>query len=114
MTNENVDELRSMLDVALAFHTAAVLTEQHIAEVGLRHDDGSAIAGTSTRTKREMWMALKAASHFNMHQSFEVSLKFILKLEGTEYGRQHPLGQLYEMLSPEPVNDLETLSVAIY
>ena len=100
MAIKNIDELRSMLDVALAFHTSAVLVERHIADADYRHDDGSRLAASTSRTKREMWMALKAVSHFNLHQSFEVFMKFILRLEGTDHGRGHLLGKLYDMLSP--------------
>ena len=96
-----------MLDVALAFHTAAALTEHHIVASGLSHADGSSIGGNSSRTKRDMWMGLKATSHFNLHQSFELFLKFILKLEGTEYGRPHGLAQLYDMLSPRSQDELD-------
>ena len=88
-----------MLSVALAFHTSAELVEQHIADAGYRHDDGTPLAATTSRTKQEMWIALKAASHFNLHQSFEVFMKFILRLEGTDHGSRHPLGKLYDMLS---------------
>lgn len=99
MAIENLDELRSMLNVALAFHTAAELVEQHVVDAGYRHDDGTRLAATTSRTKREMWMALKAASHFNLQQSFEVFMKFILKLEGTDHRKEHRLGELYDMLS---------------
>ena len=95
----NIDELRRMLDVALAFHTAAGLVEQHIADVGYRHDDVAPLAATTSRTKQEAWKALKAASHFNLHQSFELFLKFILRLEGTDHRNRHALGELYDMLS---------------
>ena len=44
-------------------------------------------------------MALKAASHFNLQQSFEVFMKFILKLEGTDHRNEHRLGELYDKLS---------------
>ena len=100
MTVRNIAELRSMLDVALAFQTSAELVEQHIEDAGYRHDDGTRLAPTTSRTRREMWMALKAVSHFNLHQSFEVFLKFILRLEGTNHGHGHPLGKLYDLLSP--------------
>ena len=99
MAIKNIDELRGMLNVALAFHTAAELVEQHIADAGYRHDDGTRLAATTSRTRREMWMALKGASHFNLHQAFELFLKFILRLEGTDHGNRHPLGELYDMLS---------------
>ena len=99
MAIENIDELRGMLNVALAFHTAAELVEQRIEDAGYRHDDGTRLAATTSRTRREIWMGLKAASHFNLHQSFELFLKFILRLEGTEHGNRHALGSLYEMLS---------------
>ena len=99
MAVENIDELRGMLNVALAFSSAAELVEQHIADAGFRHDDGTRLATTTSRTKREVWMALKAASHFNLHQSFELFLKFILRLEGIDHGNRHPLGELYDLLS---------------
>ena len=77
MTIKNIDELRGMLNVALAFHNSAELIEGHIASAGFHYDDGTRISTTTSRTKREIWMALKATSHFNLHQSFEVFLKFI-------------------------------------
>ena len=99
MAIKNIDELRGMLNVAVAFQNSADLIEQHIASVGFHYDDGTRISTPNSRTKREIWMALKATSHFNLHQSFEVFLKFILRLEATNHGRGHPLGKLYDMLS---------------
>ena len=101
MTIENIDELGGMLNVALAFHQTARLVEKHIANAGFRQDNGSRLAPDTPRTQREVWMALKAASHFNLHQSFELFLKFILRLEGTDHGHRHPLGELYVKLSAE-------------
>lgn len=98
--NGSINELRSMLDLAFAFAIGTESVEKHIADQGYNHDDGTRIGGPYTRTKRETWKALKSVSHFNLHQSLELILKFILRLEGTQYNKRHPLAELYDQLSP--------------
>ena len=102
----SVDELRRMLDLAMAFAQATKSVEQHITDEGYRHDDGSRLA-PSTRTKREVWMALKSVSHFNLHQALELILKFILRLEETKYDNRHPLVSLHDQLSSESREELQ-------
>ena len=107
--NKTVDELIAMRHVALAFLESAELIERRIAAEGLSHTDGSEITPGSNVTKRQKWMALKAVSHFNLGQSFELLLKLVLTVEGTAYERTHLLTELYDLLSSESKVHLDRL-----
>lgn len=61
-----------MLNLAAGFANTARLVEKEIVNLGFSHDDGDTRRG---------WMAYKAVSHFNFHQSFEILIKLILRLE---------------------------------
>ena len=79
-----------MLNLAASFANTAGLVEKEIVNLGFSHHDGDTRRG---------WMAYKAVSHFNFHQSFEILIKLILRLEKTKYGSEHRLRKLYEELS---------------
>ena len=101
MKRRTADELRSMLNIAMAFAQATESIEQHILENAYRHDESTRLSPGISRSRKDMWMALKTASHFNLHQALELSLKFILRLEGVDHENLHFLNELYDKLSPK-------------
>ena len=109
MTRKTIDELIAMRLVALGFQESAKLIEHSIQEEELSHNDGGETSPGSHVTKRQKWMALKAVSHFNLGQSFELFLKLILSVEETRYAHIHILTDLYDLLSATSKAQLDGL-----
>ena len=97
---------------ARAFRQTASLVEHELCKTGARHDDRSPLGGPSGWPSRNVWKALKNASHFNLGISFELSLKCLIRLSGVEpHSRTdgHRLANLLDQLPPDSTSTLADL-----
>ena len=106
-------ELNAMQNTAIAFTVATKMLAEDIRARGYRHNDATPVDGGGGRSHREIWRASSAVAHFNLHQSFEAYIKFILAVEGSRVPPIHPLAKLYERLSSESKAKLDSLYAQI-
>lgn len=106
-------ELNAMQNTAIAFTVATKMLAEDIRARGYRYNDATPVDGGGGRSHREIWRASSAVAHFNLHQSFETYLKFILAVEGSTVPPIHPLAKLYERLSNESKAKLDSLHAQI-
>ena len=106
-------ELNAMQNTAIAFTVATKMLADDIRARGYRHNDATPVDGGGGRSHRDIWRASSAVAHFNLHQSFEAYIKFILAVEGSRVPPIHPLAKLYERLSCESKAKLDSLYAQI-
>ena len=102
-------ELNAMQNAAIGFTVATKMLADDIRTRGYRYNDPTPVDGGGGRSHREIWRASSAVVHFNLHQSFEAHIKFILALEGSRVPPIHPLAKLYKLLSCESKAKLDSL-----
>ena len=67
-----------LCDSILDFRRAAVLVEAEIQCHGICNNSSNAVPGMNGRRHHDMWVSLKAVSHFNLGTSLELMLKLLL------------------------------------
>ena len=97
---------RLFYDSVLDFKRAAALVESEIRSQGIRCDSNDAVQGMNGRRHHDMWVSMKAVSHFNLGTALELMLKLLLCLNNVpltniDSKQQHKLTILYNAL-PEP------------
>ena len=106
MTDE---EIRKILGDARAFRETAELAEEHIRTLGARPDTRVSLFGNKGWPSADVWMSLKTASHFNLHNALELGLKSFLELLDTPFPHMHSLSQLYALIPKTEADELRAL-----
>ena len=93
-------------DSILDFQRAAVLVEAEIQCHGICNNSSKAVPGMNGRRHHDMWVSLKAVSHFNLGTSLELMLKLLLlknniPIKEWKPSECHKLTILYNAI-PEP------------
>ena len=109
---------RMLYDSIHAFKTTAVHVESEIRHLGIDGNKGfEAVPGMGGRTHHEMWMSMKAVSHFNLGTALELMLKMILlrnkkplseMLREIDPKERHYLTVLYEHIPEEEKKKLDS------
>ena len=73
------------------FKRAAILMESEITRLGVDDNSTDKISGTGGRRHHDVWVSMKAVSHFNLGISLELMLKLILRLNGAQVPKIHQL-----------------------
>ena len=68
-------EVRKLLGDARAFRETVELAEEHMRTLGARPDTRVPLLGNKEWPSADVWMSLKTASHFNLHNALELRLK---------------------------------------
>jgi len=89
---------RLLYDSVIDFARAAVLVEEDIGRHDLRYDSDDAVQGLSGRKHHDMWVSMKAVSHFNLGTSLELLLKLLLVRSGGIAPSSHELARLHDAL----------------
>ena len=89
-----------MYDSVIEFLATAEHAESKIKSHGLSYEHNEVVRGTQDRRSREMWVALKTVSHFNLHIALEVLLKLSVWLltKRAAIPKGHELTELYDQL----------------
>ena len=97
-----------LYDSILDFKRAAVLVETEIKRHNIRYDSDDPVQGMNGRSHHTMWVSMKAVSHFNLGTSLELMLKLLLVRGRRPAPNHHELAKLYEALSENDRNQLES------
>ena len=97
---------RLLYDNVHDFKNAAKHIESEISRRGIRYDCWEVLPATEGRTHHEVWVSLKAVSHFNLGTALELMLKLLLNihsipLDDISSNQRHSLVLLYDKL-PDP------------
>ncbi len=104
-----IDQLLAMHRVASAFLVVAKETHAYIEREGIDDVRCETYRGSNNLTPQNIWIAMRSALDYNMHQAFELFIKLLLKVEGTKYGRDHKLASLFAKLKRTSRNDLDKI-----
>ena len=99
---------RLLYDSVIDFTRAAVLVEEDIGRHDLRYDSDDSVQGLSGRKHHDMWVSMKAVSHFNLGTALELLLKLLLIRSGRTAPNRHALAKLYDALSEKDRKELES------
>ena len=89
------------------FKRAAILMESEITRLGVDDSSTDKVSGTGGRRHHDVWVSMKAVSHFNLGISLELMLKLILRLNGAQVPKIHQLAELYDTVPGEFRRKLE-------
>ncbi|MCY4498781.1 MAG: hypothetical protein OXC14_16040 [Rhodospirillaceae bacterium] len=81
----------------------------HIDRAGFDPSNDKSYNPGKSLSPQKLWVATRSALDFNLHQSFELYLKLILKAEGTGYSHLHDLSNLFEKVSEDAKDAFEYL-----
>ena len=107
-----VEQYRKLVGHARAFLKAAWFIEKEICRLNAQGGNPKPIEGPTGWRSHDVWVSLKAVSHFNLGISFELRLKLLLKIVGIKArpGRDgHDLVALYNDLPPEISKQLDEM-----
>ena len=99
------------------FKKTALLVEEEIKRHGIRNDSSDTVPGMNGRKHHDMWVSMKAVSHFNLGTALELMLKLLLflnkvPLKKVPKSQRHLLTILYDAI-PDPCREqLESAYVA--
>ena len=98
--------LRLLYDNVHDFKNAAKHVESEIKRRGIRYDCWDVAPASEGRTHHEVWVSLKAVSHFNLGTALELMLKLLLNIHNIPFddipsNQRHSLVLLYDKL-PDP------------
>ena len=105
---------RLLYDNIHDFKNVAIHVESEIERYGLRADNFDTVPGANGQTHHEMWLSMKAVSHFNLGTALELMLKLLLRIyEVSESdipsGRDgHSLSKLYGAVPGEYQRQLDS------
>ena len=99
---------RLLYDSVIDFKNAAVLVEAEIERHDIRYDSDDAVECMSGRKHHDMWVSMKAVSHFNLGTALELLLKLLLVRSGGSVPNRHALAKLYDALSENDRKQLES------
>ena len=97
-----------LYDSILDFKRAAILVETEIKRHNIAYDSDDPVQGMNGRSHHTMWVSMKAVSHFNLGTSLELMLKLLLVRGRRPAPNHHELAKLYEALSENDRNQLES------
>ena len=80
------------------FKRTASNIENEITRLGIRHNSLETVSGMENRKHHDMWISLKAVSHFNLGIALELMLKMILTLNGISFANKHSLVYLHDKI----------------
>ena len=88
------------------FKKTALLVEEEIKRRGIRNDSSDTVPGMNGRKHHDMWVSMKAVSHFNLGTALELMLKLLLFLnkvppKKVPKSQRHRLTMLYDAI-PHP------------
>ena len=89
------------------FKSAAVLVESEIRRHDIRYDSDDAVEGMNGRKHHDMWVSMKAVSHFNLGTALELMLKLLVVRSRGAAPSHHELAKLYDALSEKDRKQLE-------
>ena len=100
-------------DSILDFKGAAVLVESEIRRHGIRYDSDDAVPGMDGRKHHDVWVSMKAVSHFNLGTALELMLKLLadrnnVPLDNFEPWQGHRLGLLHDAIAEQCGKQLES------
>ena len=102
-----------LYDSILDFQRAAVLVEAEIQCHGICNNSINAVPGMNGRRHHDMWVSLKAVSHFNLGTSLELMLKLLLlkkniSITECKPSERHQLTILYNAIPKTHQKQLES------
>ena len=106
---------RHLYDSILDFKKTAELVEAEIKRRGIDVSDFNTIPDENSRSPHEMWISMKAVSHFNLGISLELMLKLLLNRKGIPWKDiippkdRHKLSLLYYNLHCIDKQNVETV-----
>ena len=89
------------------FKRTAVLVESEIRRQNIRCDSVDAVQGMNGRKNHDIWVSMKAVSHFNLGTALELMLKLLL-LRSSKSAHGHNLAKLYRNLEKPNQKQLES------
>ena len=98
---------RLLYDSIHDFKRAAVLVESEIKRHDIRYDSDDAVQGMNGRKHHDMWVSMKAVSHFNLGTALELMLKLLVVRSRGTAPNHHKLVKLYDTLSEKDRKQLE-------
>ena len=103
-----METVHLLYDSIIDFKHAAVLVESEIRRHDIRYDSGVPIQGMNGRKHHDVWVSMKAVSHFNLGTALELLLKLLLVRSRGTAPIHHELAKLYDALSEEDRKHLES------
>ena len=97
-----------LYDSILDFRSAAVLVESEIKRHDIRNNSSEPVPGMNGRRHHDMWVSMKAVSHFNLGTALELLLKLLLHINNIpikkcEPSERHRLTKLYDAMLDHPL-----------
>ena len=107
-----VTAYRLFYDSIHDFKTTAMHVESEIRRLGIRSDSDDVVPGMKDRTHHDMWVSMKAVSHFNLGTALELMLKLLLFLNNVPLKKipprqRHLLAKLHDAIPPKYRKQLE-------
>ena len=99
---------RLLYDSVIDFKRAAVLVEAEIDRHDIRYDSDDVVQGMEGRKHHDMWVSMKAVSHYNLGTALELLLKLLLVRSGGTAPNGHALAKLHDALSEKDRKELES------
>ena len=90
------------------FKRAAVLVESEMRRHDIRYDSDEAVKGMNWRKHHDVWVSMKAVSHFNLGTALELMLKLLLVRSRMPPPSHHELAKLYDILLDKDRTQLES------
>ena len=84
-------------------------TEKHIRDQGISDSDSKPYRDSGSLTPMRVWIAMRSVLDFNFHQSLELYIKLILRLEDTSYKFEHSLVKLFDLMSEKSQDEFQKL-----
>ena len=90
-----------------------MLVESEIRRHGIRYDSHDAVAGMDGRKHHDVWVSMKAVSHFNLGTALELMLKLLadrnnVPLDNFKPWQRHRLGLLHDAIAEQCWKQLES------